>query len=123
MRVNIRAGDRLVTGTLNDSAAARELAALLPLKLTLSDYASTEKISDLPKRLCADGAPAGHYPSAGDIAYYSPWGNLAIFYRSFRYSAGLVLLGRIDEGLDVLSAHRSVQVTIERADRTKPDLR
>jgi hypothetical protein len=113
MRIHIRAGDLVVTGTLNDSVAAREFAAMLPLKLKLDDYASTEKVSDLSKRLSTEGAPAGHYPSAGDIAYYAPWGNLAIFYKDFRYSAGLVLLGRIDAGLNVLAAHRSGPVIIE----------
>jgi hypothetical protein len=36
---------------------SRDFAALLPLTLTLKDYAATEKISDLPKRLSTDGAP------------------------------------------------------------------
>ncbi len=54
------------------------LASLLPLSVTLTDYASTEKISDLPRRLATDGAPDGFDPSAGDIGYYAPWGNLAI---------------------------------------------
>jgi hypothetical protein len=31
----------------------------------------------------------------GDITYYAPWGNLAIFYRDFGYSPGLVRLGHI----------------------------
>lgn len=46
---------------------------LLPLTLTLEDYASTEKISDLPKRLSTQGAPAGIDPSVGDVTYYAPW--------------------------------------------------
>ena len=32
----------------------------------------------------------------GDLAYYAPWGNLAFFYESYRYSGGLIRLGRID---------------------------
>jgi hypothetical protein len=29
--------------------------------------------------LSTDGAPAGARPEAGDLTYYSPWGNLAVF--------------------------------------------
>jgi hypothetical protein len=40
---------------------------------------SIEKIGDLPKKLSTDGAPTGSNPNVGDIAYYAPLGNLAIF--------------------------------------------
>jgi len=115
MKINIKVNDRVVCGTLNGSKAAQDFASLLPLSLTLSDYASTEKISDLPKRLSTEGAPPGFDPSAGDIAYYAPWGNLAIFYRDFRYSSGLVALGKLDSGLDVFTSSESMQVTVELA--------
>ena len=68
----------MISGTLTDSPTARDFASLLPLTVTLKDYAGTEKISDLPKRLSTEGAPKGFDPSVGDIAYYAPWGNLAI---------------------------------------------
>lgn len=74
MKINIRIGDSVLTGTLNSSKAAKDFASLLPLSLTLEDYASTEKISDLPRRLSTDGAPPGFDPSTGDITYYAPWG-------------------------------------------------
>ena len=75
----------------------------VPMSLTLEDYAATEKISNLPRKLSTEGAPAGSDPSIGDIAYYSPWGNLAIFYRDFRYSSGLIKLGKIDSGIEALN--------------------
>ena len=62
-----------LTATLLDTATARDFASLLPLTLTLNDYAATEKISDLPRRLSTEGAPLGSDPSIGDVAYYSPW--------------------------------------------------
>jgi hypothetical protein len=67
MKISIRTNDRLLTATLDDSEVAKDFASLLPLTLTLEDYASTEKISDLPRRLLVDGAPAGGAPSAGDL--------------------------------------------------------
>ncbi len=105
-----------MTATLNDSKAARDFASLLPLTLTLQDYNGNEKISDLPKRLSTEGAPAGSDPAIGDIAYYAPWGNLALFYRDFGYSTGLVLLGKIDGGIESLHVPGPVEVTIERAE-------
>jgi len=57
---------------LDNNAAVRDFAALLPLELTLSDYNQTEKIADLPKRLSTEGAPDGIDPEIGDIAYYAP---------------------------------------------------
>jgi len=113
VKINIRAADRVIPATLNDSKAAQEFASLLPLSLTLEDYASTEKISDLPRRLSTDGAPPGFDPSVGDIAYYAPWGNLAIYYRDFEYSTGLVSLGALASGADIFASSHSMQVTFE----------
>ena len=113
MNIRIEADDRVIEAVLDDSAAAKSFAALLPLKLTLTDYAATEKISDLPARLATDGAPPGITPVAGDITYYAPWGNLAIFHKGFRYSEGLVKLGRIRNGLEILQQTGPVEVTIQ----------
>ena len=91
----------------------RDFVSLLPLTLTLEDYSATEKISDLPRRLSTEGAPPGSDPSIGDITYYSPWGNLALFYRDFGYSKGLVKLGRVDFGVKALNGPGPMRVTIE----------
>jgi hypothetical protein len=40
----------------------------LPLELTLTDYAATEKISELPRKLSTKGAPRGIDPPVGDLA-------------------------------------------------------
>jgi hypothetical protein len=81
--------------------------------VTLGDHARTEKISDLPGRLSTGGAPAGYDPSAGDIAYHAPWGNLAIFYRDVGYSTGLTKLGAIESDGAVLNRPGSLRATIE----------
>jgi hypothetical protein len=117
VKIHIRIGDRIIPATLNGSKAAQDFASLLPLSLTLEDYASTEKVSDLPRRLSTDAAPPGFDPSVGDITYYAPWGNLAIFYKDFAYSTGLVSLGRLAAGADVFASSRSMQVSFELAPR------
>jgi hypothetical protein len=114
MKIRLTFDGKVVEATLLDNATARDLLALLPLTLTLEDYHSTEKIAYLPRKLSTTGAPAGIDPAVGDIAYYAPWGNLAMFYKDFGYSRGLIGLGRIDSGIEALSVPGSLKVTIER---------
>lgn len=80
--------------------------------MALEDYAGTEKITYLPRKLSTAGAPEGVVPVAGDLAYYAPWGNLAMFYRDFRYSPGLIRLGRITSPLDALRFKGNLQARI-----------
>lgn len=103
MRITISTGGRSDTAVLEDNATARDFASLLPLDVALDDYNETEKVSDLPRPLSTAGAPAGADPAVGDIAYYAPWGNLAIYYRDFSYSRGLVRLGRLEGDVSTLS--------------------
>lgn len=104
MLIRITAGERSFTVRLEDSSAARDFVRLLPLRLTLKDYASTEKIADLPRALTSDGAPAAITPFAGDLTYYAPWGNLALFYRDGHRSPGLVRLGKIEADTEQLAS-------------------
>ena len=113
MKIRLKVGDTVLTATLIESKTTQDFISLLPLTLTLKDYAGTEKISDLPRRLSTENAPSGSDPSAGDITYYAPWGNLAIFYRDFGYSSGLVILGKIDSGIETFNVPGSAKVTIE----------
>jgi len=119
MKISIKIRDEVVTAILMDNATSRDFVSLLPMDLTLEDYAGTEKISNLPRRLSTEGAPPGSDPSLGDIAYYAPWGNLAIFYKDFRHSSGLIKLGKIDSGIVALKATGSAKVTIELIDKSQ----
>ena len=113
MKIRLTIEGKAVEATLLDNATARDFLSLLPMTLTLEDYASTEKIAYPPRKLSTVGAPAGSDPSVGDIAYYAPWGNLAIFYKDFGYSKGLVKLGRIDSGIEALGVRGSLKITVE----------
>ncbi|WP_445939104.1 cyclophilin-like fold protein [Pseudomonas sp.] len=117
MQITIEVEGTTLTAILEDTEAARDFAALLPLSLTLEDYASTEKISDLPRRLSTQGAPAGITPKVGYLAYYAPWGNLAIFHKDFRYSSGLVKLGMLDSGVELLRLPGQLKATISLSGR------
>lgn len=96
----IRDGLVIATAILDDNSSARDFLTLLPLTLTLQDYAQAEKIADLPRALALTGAAESNTPRRGDISFYAPWGNLAIFYADGKPSPGLVQLGRLDAGID-----------------------
>lgn len=113
MSIRLTINGQVLSATLVDNATTRDFLALLPLTLEFEDYNSTEKVSQLPRRLSTAGAPAGVDPSVNDITYYAPWGNLAIFYEDFGYSSGLVKLGRIDGDIGALRARGPVKVVIE----------
>lgn len=113
MKIRLTSGTAVLTGTLLDNPTARDFAALLPLTMKLTDYAGTEKISDLPRKLTTNAAPAASTPAAGAIAYYAPWGNLAIFYQPFARSTGLIQLGSIDTGIALLARSGSLEVKVE----------
>lgn len=115
MKIRISAGKTVLTATMLDNATSHDFLSMMPMSLTIRDYAGTEKVSDLPRKLSTQGAPSGSKPSVGDISLYAPWGNLAIFYKDFGYANGLIILGKIDSGVDKLSQLNGV-VTFERAD-------
>ncbi|MEU5318687.1 cyclophilin-like fold protein [Streptomyces sp. NPDC021056] len=97
MAIRVTIDGRPVDATLNDSPAAHDFADLLPLTLDLEDFHQTERIAYLPRRLTTSGAPDPAVPRAGDLAYYAPWGNLALFYRDGdSASADLLILGHVD---------------------------
>ena len=112
MKIEIVIGEKILKAELDDNTAARDFAAMLPLQLNLKDYAQTEKVSDLPGKLGTAGCPDGYKASVGDITYYAPWGNLAIFTKNFSYAGGLVYLGKIVEGMDALKAPGTLSATI-----------
>jgi hypothetical protein len=115
-RISVIVDNETLSATLDDTPAGRDFATLLPLDLSLSDYHATEKVADLPRELDTSEAPASYTPEAGDITYYAPWGNLAIFYRPFRSSGGLVRLGAFDGPIDTLLKNGTVRVRVEAAE-------
>jgi hypothetical protein len=98
MRLGFAFADQEFTATLEDNPSARDLLSMLPLDLTISDYATNEKIAYLPRELTGDGSGRFDDEAVGDLCYYAPWGNLAMFHGPYRWSRGLIRLGRLDRG-------------------------
>lgn len=94
VQIQLTAADTVLTVTLVDSDAARALVAQLPLELAVEDFHGSEKIATLPAPL--PGPASGMEPVAGDVAYFTPWGNLSLYYGTGTPSADLVPLGRLD---------------------------
>lgn len=110
--IQIELDGTVISATLDDNPTVRDFIARLPLTLELKDYASTEKVGFLPHKLTTQNAPPGSTPVVGDISYYAPWGNLAIFYKDFAYSRQLVRLGRISSGIEHLNFSGEKHATI-----------
>lgn len=114
-RIKLTVSNEPVIVKMNDNPTSNDFLTLLPITVKLEDYAGTEKISYLPKKLSTQDAPSGSDPSVGDFTYYAPWGNLAIFYKDFGYSNGLIILGRVESGIDKLANISSnATITIEK---------
>jgi hypothetical protein len=116
--IRITFGDTELTARLYDNATARDLAAQLPLTLTFRDHNNVEKTAPLPRELSLEGAPEGHDPSAGDIGYWAPDGDLVFYYDSDApFFNGIVRIGEFDGDLDALERQSGdFSVTIERAE-------
>jgi hypothetical protein len=112
MKIEIVVDGETATATLFDTPTGRDFVSLLPLSLTLEDYADIERISNLPRRLSTAQSPEGMTPEPGDITFYAPWGNLAIFAQGRPYARSLIPVGKIDSGLSALQRHGPLAVQI-----------
>lgn len=102
IQVRTAAGD-VILFQLNDSTAASSLYRQLPLTVQIEDYAESEKIFDPPGRLDISNAPLAQGP-AGTLAYYEPWGNIALFYADCNGASGLYELGKAVSGAELIPA-------------------
>ena len=116
MHVKITVGNRTITATMEDNAAAQDFLSRLPLEVTLNDYNNiTEKIFYPSPALTTAGVPRGCAPVPGDITIYVPWNNVAIFCKSGSQSNDLIKIGRIDgDGINALNVPGNVAVKFER---------
>lgn len=100
--VQITMGDgNAVIFQLNDSPAANSLYKQLPLSIDLEDYAGSEKIFYPPEELDTSNTPTAQGP-AGTLAYYAPWGDVAIFYSECNGSTGLYELGESITNIELI---------------------
>jgi len=115
IRLTFSSGETITV--LKDNPTTQSLLAQLPTTVTFDDFASAEKIAYFPDKLSAQDAPNGFDPKIGDVACYGPWGNLVFFYKDQPYANGLIPMGRVESGLEAISAmDAGFEVTIERTE-------
>nr|WP_321396678.1 cyclophilin-like fold protein [uncultured Desulfobacter sp.] len=111
MTISVDANGKTVVFQLNDSTAAQQLYAQLPLDIKVEDYGSNEKIFYPPKKLDTADTPKAN-AKAGTLAYYAPWGDVVMFYKNFGSAAGLYELGYAvsgDENIKLLSGTAGIE--------------
>ena len=115
MNIHIAIGSTSMTATLEENPTARDFASLLPLTVTLREFGHSEKVSGaLPRPLSEEGAPATDAGAVGDIAYYAPWRNIALYRGPGPNATGVIKIARITSGIEALQVPGQVRVTISR---------
>ena len=115
MQIRLKVGDKEITATLMDSETTRDFIALLPMTLTMNDLFRREKFAHLPRAI-SEGGPRKKTYEVGEVIYWSPGPDVAIFYRHDGQSIpspGIIVIGKIDSGMEALNVPGSVKVTIE----------
>lgn len=104
-KITLQINGQSYSATLYDTPLADALYDMLPMTVSFEDYNRTEKIGYLPDKqpLPTEGTTDGFEPATGDLCYYAPWGNLSLFYKSFRYSNDLYSIGHVDADMSFLS--------------------
>ncbi len=115
MKIRLKIDDKVITATLNDSKTTRDFISLLPLTLTMNDLFRREKFAHLPRAISEEGKRSHTY-EVGQVVYWSPGRDVAIFYRDDGEkipNPGIIVIGKIDSGVAALDVAGSVKVTIE----------
>jgi hypothetical protein len=117
IKIRITVGNRAVTATMLDNITAREFAALLPFTMTLNDFAAREKYGHCARPLSETVAGRQKPYKVGDIGYWSPNSDFAIFYRhdgSEIPDPGITMIGTVDNnGIEVFNVSGRVTATFE----------
>jgi hypothetical protein len=115
MKIRLKLEDRVITATLIDSKTTQDFISLLPLTLTMNDLFRREKFGHLPRALSTEGKRTHTY-EVGDIAYWPPGPDVAIFYRHDGQEIpdpGIIVIGKIDSGAETFHVPGSLRVTVE----------
>ncbi|MDV6268453.1 cyclophilin-like fold protein [Rhodococcus globerulus] len=113
--VRFTSGETAVDVTIeSDNPTTRDFLSMLPLTLSVEEFAGREKISQLPRKLETDRSP-GSDPEDGDLIYYAPWGNIGFYYDTdgIGYSDQTIHLGTYDGSVEQLSRLEGGDVTAE----------
>lgn len=112
IRISSDWGD--VIAVLADNAAARELSAMLPLTIAMSDHLRQEKTGRLPSAL--PDLPRQRDFSVGTLGLWSGR-DFVIYYRGGRVpSPGIVVLGQVEGDVSIFDRPGGITVEVTRLD-------
>jgi hypothetical protein len=97
MKINVKGISSTIVFKLNQSPAARDLYAQLPLRVKVENFGDNEKIFYPPRKLNTSDTPLADARD-GTLAYYAPWRDVVMFYGNFGSAAGLYELGHAISG-------------------------
>lgn len=115
MKIRLHVENTAITATLIDSKTTQDFVSLLPLTLTMNDLFQREKFAHLPRSISTEGKSTHTY-EVGDIAYWPPGPDVAIFYRHDGQkipNPGIIIIGKIDADIEEFNVDGSVRVTVE----------
>ena len=111
----MKVGDTMIIAKLKEGPTARDFLSMLPLTLTMNDLYGREKFTSLPRPISTDGKHTHTY-AVGDIAYWPPGPDIAIYYRhdgEIIPDPGVIIIGKVGTGVEALSVPGSLEVIIE----------
>jgi hypothetical protein len=109
-----------LTATLTDNETTRDFVSMLPITLDMDDLFGREKYGHLPRAL-ASGGKRQHDYELGQVIYWSPGPDIAIYYKNDGERIpppGIVVIGKVDAGIKRLDTPGSMKVTISLVEET-----
>lgn len=99
MKIKVTSEEYEIIYELNQSQAAKDLYAQIPLTLEVKDFSTNEKTFYPPEELDISDAPPAN-AEKGSLCYYSPWADVVMFYDHFGQGSSLYELGEVVSGKD-----------------------
>ena len=99
MKISVSDGKNKIVYELNASGQSKSLYSQLPIKVQIENYSTNEKIFYPKEKIPLKNGIEGSGDS-GTLAYFSPWGNIVLFYGKFSGYPGLFILGKAVRGAE-----------------------
>lgn len=99
MKISVSDGKNKIVYELNASGQSKSFYSQLPIKVQIENYSTNEKIFYPKEKIPLKNGIEGSGDS-GTLAYFSPWGNIVLFYGKFSEYPGLFILGKAVRGAE-----------------------
>lgn len=118
--VVITIGDLRLTAAFEENATSEALLRMLPASFAMLDLYGHELVHRFDEPL-PTAELVTRAPRRGDIVYWAPRNALAIFYGDGDEAfSDLQIVGRIEDGIDLLDAPGDCDVSFARGRRSNP---